>query len=61
VYRVMRTSEAVTGARGIPIGYATLAVTYLALAVGIAWVLRRLARTPLDREDSPQPLLSEPA
>jgi cytochrome d ubiquinol oxidase subunit I len=61
VYRVMRTSEAVTGARGIPVGYGTLAVTYLALAVGIAWVLRRLARTPLDRPDSPQPALSEPA
>src|SRR5204862_1266364 len=61
VYHVMRTSQAVTGAGGIPVGYATLAATYLALAVGIAWVLRRLARTPLDRPDSPQPALSEPA
>jgi cytochrome bd ubiquinol oxidase subunit I len=61
VYRVMRTSEAVTGAGGIPVGYATLAAAYLALAVGVAWVLRRLARAPLDRADSPQPLLSEPA
>jgi cytochrome d ubiquinol oxidase subunit I len=60
VYRVMRTSEAVTGAKGIPVGYATLAATYLALAVGVAWVLRRLARSPIDRADSPQPL-SEPA
>jgi cytochrome d ubiquinol oxidase subunit I len=56
----MRTSEAVTGAKGIPVGYATLAVTYLALAIGVAWVLRRLARAPIDRADSPQPL-SEPA
>ena len=28
VYRVMRTSEAVTGASGIPIGYVTLALVY---------------------------------
>jgi cytochrome bd ubiquinol oxidase subunit I len=50
VYRVMRTSDAVTGASGIPVGYATLAVTYLALAVGVAWVLRRLARQPVVAE-----------
>ena len=30
VYRVMRTAEAVTGAGGIPVGYATLALVYLA-------------------------------
>ena len=29
VYRVMRTSQAVTGADGIPVGYATLAAVYL--------------------------------
>jgi cytochrome d ubiquinol oxidase subunit I len=44
VYRVMRTSAAVTGASGIPIGYATLALVYLALAAGVAWVLVRLYR-----------------
>ena len=44
VYRVMRTSEAVTGAGGIPVGYATLAAVYLALAAGVAWVLVRLYR-----------------
>jgi cytochrome bd ubiquinol oxidase subunit I len=48
VYRVMPTAEAVTGAQGIPVGYATLAVTYLAVACGVAWVLRRLARAPLE-------------
>ena len=48
VYRVMRTSDAVTGADGIPVGYATLALVYLAVAVGVAWVLRRLARAPMD-------------
>ncbi len=35
----MRTSAAVTGASGIPVGYATLAAVYLALAAGVAWVL----------------------
>ena len=44
VYRVMRTSAAVTGASGIPVGYATLAAVYLALAAGVAWVLLRLYR-----------------
>ena len=33
VYEVMRTEEAVTGADGIPVGYATLVVVYLGLAV----------------------------
>jgi len=48
VYRVMRTSEAVTGASGIPVGYATLALVYAGLAVAVAWLLRRLARAPMD-------------
>ena len=47
VYHVMRTSQAVTGAGSIPVGYATLAAVYLGLAVGVAWILRRLARAPL--------------
>ena len=53
VYGVMRTSEAVTGAGGIPVGYATLAVVYLGLAVAVAWILRRLARAPLDPKTAP--------
>jgi cytochrome d ubiquinol oxidase subunit I len=48
VYNVMRTSEAVTGASGIPIGYATLAVVYLGLGLAVAWILRRLSRVPLE-------------
>jgi cytochrome d ubiquinol oxidase subunit I len=44
VYRVMRTADAVTGANGIPVGYATLAAVYLALAAGVAWVLLRLQK-----------------
>jgi cytochrome d ubiquinol oxidase subunit I len=48
VYHYMRTSEAVTGAGGIPVGYATLALIYLGVAVALVWVLRRLARAPMD-------------
>ena len=58
VYRVMRTSEAVTGAGGIPVGYATLALVYLALALAVAWILRRLARLPLDPM-TPPPTVKE--
>jgi cytochrome bd ubiquinol oxidase subunit I len=48
VYHVMLTSAAVTGAgNGIPVGYATLAAVYAALAVGVAWTLVRLRRMPL--------------
>jgi cytochrome d ubiquinol oxidase subunit I len=50
VYRVMPTSQAVTGADGVPIGYAALWVVYLAVGAGVVWILRRLARTPLDLE-----------
>jgi cytochrome d ubiquinol oxidase subunit I len=47
VYGIMRTSQAVTGAAGIPVGYATLALVYASLGGGVIWVLRRLARAPL--------------
>jgi cytochrome d ubiquinol oxidase subunit I len=47
VYNLMRTSAAVTGAKGIPVGYATLAAVYLALAFGVAWVLLRLSHRPV--------------
>ena len=48
VYHVMRTSQAVTGASGIPVGYGTLVVVYIVLAGAVAWILRRLAHRPLD-------------
>ena len=48
VYGVMRTSQAVTGAGGLPVGYATLALVYAGLALVVAWVLRRLAGAPLE-------------
>ena len=50
VYGLMRTEEAVTGAAGIPVGYAALALVYTALALATVWLLRRLARAPLELE-----------
>jgi cytochrome d ubiquinol oxidase subunit I len=52
VYHVMPTADAVTGAGGIPVGYATLALTYLLVGLGVVWVLRRLARRPLELQDA---------
>jgi cytochrome bd ubiquinol oxidase subunit I len=54
VYERMRTEDAVTGAGGIPFGYAALVIVYAALAVATAWLLRRLARTPLEVGDGPR-------
>jgi cytochrome d ubiquinol oxidase subunit I len=51
----MRTSQAVTGAHGLPVGYVTLAAVYLGVALAVAWILRRLARAPLDLPASPPP------
>jgi cytochrome d ubiquinol oxidase subunit I len=53
VYNVMRTSDAVTGAGGIPVGYVTLALVYAGLAVAVFWVLRRLSRKPIELSGSP--------
>jgi cytochrome d ubiquinol oxidase subunit I len=47
VYRVMLTRDAVTGARGIPVGYTALVLVYVGLAVAVWWTLRRLAAAPL--------------
>ena len=47
VYQLMRTEEAVTGASGIPLGYAALAIVYAFLAVTVLWLMRRLGRIPL--------------
>ena len=48
VYGFMRTSDAVTGAHGIPVGYGTLVAIYLGLAGGVAWLLHRLRQAPLE-------------
>jgi cytochrome d ubiquinol oxidase subunit I len=47
VYDVMSVNQAVTGASDIPIGYGTLSVAYVALAVIAFFILRRLARIPM--------------
>lgn len=51
VYGFMRTSEAVTGASGIPIGYGTLVAVYAGLGAAVWWMLRRLSRVPLEPDD----------
>lgn len=50
VYGMMRTSEAVTGAGGIPVGYGTLVAVYLGLAAAIVWLLRRFSQVPLEAD-----------
>ncbi|HET6448344.1 MAG TPA: cytochrome ubiquinol oxidase subunit I [Conexibacter sp.] len=55
VYGTMRTEQAVTGADGIPVGYATLALVYLGLIGAVWWILRRLSRVPLGGSGDPQP------
>jgi cytochrome d ubiquinol oxidase subunit I len=48
VYQVMRTESAVTGASGVPVGFAALGLVYAGL-VAVAFVmLRRLGREPLE-------------
>jgi cytochrome d ubiquinol oxidase subunit I len=50
VYGLMRTSEAVTGAGGIPVGYGTLVAVYAGLAAAITWMLRRFRQLPLEAD-----------
>jgi cytochrome bd ubiquinol oxidase subunit I len=53
VYGHMRTEEAVTGASGIPVGYASLVLVYAGLLAATVWILRRLARAPVDVQPGP--------
>lgn len=55
VYELMRVEEAVTGADGIPVGYATLVAVYLGLMALALFMLRRLTRTPPETEVRPGP------
>jgi cytochrome d ubiquinol oxidase subunit I len=48
VYDVMRTANAVTGVPDLPIGYGVLAAVYAGVIVTVFWVLRRLARAPME-------------
>ncbi|HSI79287.1 MAG TPA: cytochrome ubiquinol oxidase subunit I [Solirubrobacterales bacterium] len=50
VYEVMRVEDAVTGAEGIPVGYGALALVYLGVASAALFLLRRLARRPVEWE-----------
>ena len=59
VYRVMRTTAAVTGAHGIPVGYGALTASYVLVACGLIWVLRRLARAPLGLPAEPPSRLQQ--
>ena len=61
VYGHMRTEEAVTGASGIPLGYASLVLVYAGMLAAVVWILRRLARAPVDVQPGPSgvaPLVS---
>ena len=51
VYRVMRTTQAVT-AVNLEAGYVFLLVVYIGLGVAVYWLLRRLARRPASSEVS---------
>jgi cytochrome d ubiquinol oxidase subunit I len=55
VYEFMRVDEAVTGAEGIPVGYATLVVVYIGLYSVALYMLRRLARRSPETEVEPGP------
>jgi cytochrome bd ubiquinol oxidase subunit I len=50
VYEVMRVSDAVTGNDGLELGFLALVVVYLGLGAAVAWLLRRLAAQPPERE-----------
>jgi cytochrome d ubiquinol oxidase subunit I len=50
VYKVMRTTQAVTSADGLELGYAVLVAVYVSLAAGVYWLLRRLTRRPARTE-----------
>jgi len=55
VYGYMRTAEAVTGARGIPVGYGTAVGVYLGLAAAVVWMLRRFSRVPVEHPTAVTP------
>jgi cytochrome d ubiquinol oxidase subunit I len=44
VYQILRTEEAVTNARGLPVAFFFLLAVYLTLLAAVVWLLRRLAR-----------------
>jgi cytochrome d ubiquinol oxidase subunit I len=58
VYEVLRTSEAVTDAGGLPVAFFVLLATYLVLLAAVVWLLRRLAQRPPEAElERPGPVV----
>jgi cytochrome d ubiquinol oxidase subunit I len=54
VYKVMTAAQAVTKAGSVPVSYGVLASAYVLLAAALVWILRRLAKAPLDGPGDPQ-------
>jgi cytochrome bd ubiquinol oxidase subunit I len=50
VYKVMRTEQAVTSAKGLAVGYVFLLLVYIGLGAAVYWLLRRLTRRPASAE-----------
>ena len=46
----MRVDQAVTGASGIPFGYAFVALVYAALTAAAIWIAAPAGASPLDEE-----------
>ena len=62
VYRVMRTSEAVTAAGGVPVAAIVLLAVYALLGAATVWVVRRMSRIPFEAPGPPPgPAAVEPA
>jgi cytochrome d ubiquinol oxidase subunit I len=53
VYKVMTAAQAVTKAGSVPVSYGVLASAYVLLAAALVWILRRLAKAPLDGPGDP--------
>jgi cytochrome bd ubiquinol oxidase subunit I len=57
----MTTAQSVTGAGGIPVSYAILVVTYIGVIAAAVWILRRLARMPMNVSGADAPPASSTA
>jgi len=55
VYDIFRVEDAVSAASGLRAGYFALLAVYTALTVGAIYVLRRLARSPIDFQAPQEP------
>jgi cytochrome bd ubiquinol oxidase subunit I len=55
VYETMRVSDAVTASDGLEVGFATLVVVYIGVAVALWWLIRRLTARPPQSEVGADP------